>query len=441
MSRHHAGDRGDHATNEPVFLIVGCGSRAYREYLLASIADGRALWLLDRHAPDWAEPYLAGSTVLDVHDEVALQAAARDVAAHRPVAGLICYGEMLIAAAAGAAASLGLAGMTADAARTCRDKNLTRRILTGAGIAQPRSLAAASLGEARAAADRIGYPVVVKPRGLGSSWGVIRVDRAEDMEWTFAAASGVDDAIANYQRGVLVEEMLDGPEISVDGLVSGGEYRIMYVAHKELGPAPFFAEIGHVLIADDPLLTDASLPALLEDAHRALGIDHAITHSEVRFTPRGPRIVEVNGRLGGDLIPYLGWMTSGIDPGEAAVGVAAGAGADAILRAAGPSGRRDERRGRPACAGIRFAHPAADCRVTEVRVPAPDDTIGLLESVVVCAPGTEIRLPPNGWQFRCAFVICEADGADACRARLDAAEYRVEIASQPLSPLPAANAR
>src|ERR1700722_132171 len=59
-------------------------------------------------------------------------------------------------------------------------------------------------------------------------------------------------------------------------------------------------------------------------AHDVLGVTDGITHAEYKLTPDGPKVIELNARLGGDLIPYLGLLGSGIDPGLAAAAVACG---------------------------------------------------------------------------------------------------------------------
>jgi hypothetical protein len=208
---------------------------------------------------------------------------------------------------------------------------------------------------------------------------------------------------------------------------------VLFVARKELGPPPYFEEVGHLVMANDPLLDDPALQHLLEQAHRVLGVDDAITHTEVRFTNRGPRIVEINGRLGGDLIPYLGWMTSGIDPGTVAVQIASGINPGQVAAKAQPVAPPPGQPRRPRCAGIRFCHPPEDCRVLSVRLPGPDPALGIVESDIVCSPGAELRLPPTGWLYRYAFVVCEADDQDTLRARLDHAAARVELEWHPLT--------
>jgi len=87
---------------------------------------------------------------------------------------------------------------------------------------------------------------------------------------------------------------------------------------------PYFEEVGHIVDAADPLLADPGLAAVLAAAHRALGFTDGITHAEFKLTGDGPVVIEVNARLGGDLIPYLGMRASGIDPGLAAAAVACG---------------------------------------------------------------------------------------------------------------------
>src|SRR5207248_3474465 len=115
-----------------------------------------------------------------------------------------------------------------------------------------------------------------------------------------------------YRGGAIIEGFADGPEISIDGAVFKGEYLPMFVARKSTGLPPFFEETGHIVDAADPLLRDEQLLAVLAKGHQALGIENGITHTEVRLTSRGPVIIEVNGRLGGDLIPFLGKVATGI---------------------------------------------------------------------------------------------------------------------------------
>ena len=318
--------------DDGVVLLISSGRRAYREYLLTGLADCVPVWLIDEQEPTWQLSHIAGSSVvrlLDharmVPDEDGLFKAAAEVGRTRPVRGICTYDEAFVIAAARVAARLGLPGLTVAGAGRCRDKHLTRAALTGSGLPQPRYALAGSLSEADAAARRIGFPVVLKPRGMGASAGVVKVGQAGEMAEAFTVAARASHAgPPAFEAGLLVEELVQGPEISVDGVVAAGEYRPFCLARKRLGPAPYFEETGHIVNAADPLLEDAGLQHVLAEAHRALGLADGITHTEVRMTARGPVIIEVNARLGGDMIPYLGKLATGVDPGRVAADVARG---------------------------------------------------------------------------------------------------------------------
>ncbi|MFG2938132.1 ATP-grasp domain-containing protein [Streptomyces sp. NPDC048282] len=417
-------DNGADKGVEGVILLIGCGMRKYREYLLAGAAATHPVWLFTGEEPDWQTPYLTGHTVVDVTDRDAVLAAARELAGRIPVRGVLSWDETLIVTTARVADELGLPGAGVDGVEGCRDKYRSRRLLTAAGLDQPGYAWVDTAEEALAAAERIGYPVVVKPRGMGASIGVVLAADAGEVVEAFRTADEASRIGAvSYRGGALVEEYLEGPEISVDAAVVDGAYHPMFVARKQVGLFPYFEEIGHHVAADDPLRTDPALLAMLRAAHRAIGYGFGITHTEVKLTARGPVIVEINGRLGGDLIPRLGQLATGIDPARAAVRAALGQ---------RPDFTDTEHR----TVGIRFGYPPEDCVVRSVTLPATAE--GLLAAEAMADPGTELRLPPNGYLARHSYVIVTGADPALTTARLDTAAALVTLDHEPLHmPVPA----
>ncbi|MFI8304058.1 acetyl-CoA carboxylase biotin carboxylase subunit family protein [Streptomyces sp. NPDC085927] len=423
------GDNGAHngVDGEPgadgVVLLIGCGMRRYREYLLAGAAATHPVWLFTGEEPDWQTPFLTGHTMVDVTDRAAVLAAAGELAGRVPVRGVLSWDETLIVTTAHVAEALGLPGAGVDGVEGCRDKFRSRRLLTAAGVDQPRYAWVDTAEEALAAAGTIGCPVVLKPRGMGASIGVVfAADLGEVAEAFRTADEAGRIGAVSYRGGALVEEYLEGPEISIDAAVVDGEYHPMFVARKQVGLFPYFEETGHHVAADDPLRTDGTLLETVRAAHRAIGYGYGITHTEVKLTARGPVIVEINGRLGGDLIPRLGQLATGIDPARAAVRAALGLRpdfSDTVHRTV----------------GIRFGYPPEDCEV--VSVTPPTEAEGLLAAEALVEPGAELRLPPNGYIARHSYVV--VTGADRAQtdARLDAAAARVGLDRRPLSvPVP-----
>jgi biotin carboxylase len=412
-----------------VVLLIGSGWRPYREYLLKGLARESALWLIDEQPATWQLPYLVGSSMVAALDEQravpdrqGLIDVALKIAEDHKITGVLTYDELLVTATAHIAERLGVRGLTVAGAENCRDKSRTRAALTAAGLPQPGYALVHDLAGAGAAAERIGFPVVAKPRGMGASVGVVRAEHAADLAAAFEVTLKATHAGPPvYEDGVLIEELVQGPEISVDGAVSSGEYQPFCLARKQLGAPPYFEEVGHVVDADDPLLTDPELLAVLAEAHSALGVLDGVTHTEVRLTARGPVIIEVNARLGGDLIPYVGMLATGVDPGRVAAGVATGTG-----RAIEP--------GHGTCAAIRFLYPPEDCRVLEVTVPDPSAVPGLLTAQAMVEPGTVVRLPPNAHLGRYAYVIAVAPNRADCQSALDAAAALVGLRHEPLDP-------
>jgi biotin carboxylase len=416
-------------TNAPgALLVIGSGLKLYREYIVRTVAQrahraGLSLVLINNLRPTWQHAYFDDITVVNVFDHEVLAETARELAGRLTVVGVLCWDEPLVMPAAELAAEFGVPGLSIPGVHGCRDKHSCRTRLTAAGLPQPGFELTADIEQARAAAARIGYPVVVKPRALGASMGVSLASDEAELDFAYRVAheaSLVGDE--PYRGGAIIEGFADGPEISIDGAVHKGEYLPMFLARKTTGRPPFFEEIGHVVDATDPLLWDDPLLDVLATAHHVLGIENGITHTEVRLTERGPVIIEVNGRLGGDLIPFLGQTASGIDPGGVLYDIATGA-------------RPDVTHSRRGVAGIRFGYPDHDCVVRSVVVPT--DAPGLVTASRMVDPGTTLRLPPGGYIARHSFVVCSALDPQTCERRLAYAASLVELDAERVDPPPA----
>jgi biotin carboxylase len=414
-------------TSDGVVLVLGCGMRPYREYLLSSAGARHPLWLFNGSELTWQHEYVRGGTVLDVFDLEAVLAAAFELAGTTTVLGVVSWDEALIVTAARVADELGVPGAGVEAIEGCRDKPRSRRILTAAGVPQPQFEFVRDEIEAVAVADRIGYPVVVKPRAGGASIGVSLAENADAVRKAFHVAQDASfNGAPAYMGGALVEEYLDGPEISVDGAVVDGEYLPMFLARKKVGMYPYFEELGHVVDPGDELLADRRLTGMLAAAHRAIGFRYGTTHTEIKLTRRGPVIVEINGRLGGDLIPLLGQFATGIDPGAVAVDVALGRRPD--LRTSPDLKTSKESRS----IGVRFGYPVQDCVVESVAVPESRPDNGVLVAAALVEPGTTMRLPPAEFISRHAYVVCAGRDPGECAALLDKALAEVRVTAHAL---------
>jgi biotin carboxylase len=403
----------------PVVLLLSSGYHLYREYLLEQLAGACDVWLLLSQEPTWERTYIIGSTLVDTLDSDAVVDAAREVTRKLPVEGVLCWDEIRLPISATLTTALNLPGCGVEAMWRCRDKYLTRQALAAAGIAQPWSVKVATLAAAVEAAELVGYPAVLKPRAMASSSGVVLVRSPAELADGWTLARGVTKPGVAYQDdGVLVEEYLDGPEVSVDAACFDGRVEPLCLARKQLGYPPYFEETGHLVVGDDPLLGDAAVRDLLAGAHTAIGFTQGLTHTELRLTADGPKVVEINGRLGGDLIPYVGWLATGIDPGAVAAAVACG-------RQPPTAPIRTK------AAAVRFLYPERDATARRVvvdhgRLPAQVDRV-----VPLVVPGRRLRLPPND-NVACRYAYVTAVGSDAgeCLRALDMAASAIRLETE-----------
>ncbi|MFJ8003994.1 ATP-grasp domain-containing protein [Streptomyces fagopyri] len=320
MSHHRSAD------SRPI-LLLGAGAPEFREYVLRQIARVRPVVLVDQDPPTWARPYLASQTAIDMHDPEAAEASLIKIADQLGAAGVTTYMEHFVELTARITHQLGLPGNSPTAAAACRDKATTRRLLAEHSIPSASSYLAQDADHGVKIARRLGYPVVVKPRGRAGSAGVLRADTDDEVRAAFHRA--LEDSVLGLEAwsvtGALVEEYLQGPEISVETVVLAPyQIQIVAVTRKTLGPEPQFQEVAHSVDAADPLLHDSTLASVVTAAVRALRLSRGVLHIELRLTPDGPHVIEVNGRPAGDLIPLLVERATGVNLPQALAALAAG---------------------------------------------------------------------------------------------------------------------
>ncbi|MFD7703762.1 ATP-grasp domain-containing protein [Streptomyces caelestis] len=283
-----------------------------------------------RSAPEGAaHPLLGARNVItaDTNDPETLLPEVERLHAVLGFDGVITSCDYYLPVVARAAARLGLPGPAPEAVGDACRKDATRRVLAGAGVPGPRFAVHEEWAELARAAREIGYPLVVKPVDLCAGMYVRRVD---DEEQLAAAVKALADFPVNArgQRrapAVLLEELLDGPEVSVETVSHAGAVHVVGVTDKSVGGAPAFIETGHMFPAALPAADAEAAERTALGALEALGLtDGVVAHTEIKLTPAGPRVVEVNPRPAGNRITELIRHVTGIDLAAAFVDVCLG---------------------------------------------------------------------------------------------------------------------
>ncbi|HEY4346629.1 MAG TPA: ATP-grasp domain-containing protein [Gaiellaceae bacterium] len=242
--------------------------------------------------------------------------------------GVVTFWEDAVPATARVAAALGLPGAPPAAADGARSKLRTLEASRAAGLPTPRFVRLDGAGTLADAAAEIGFPAVIKPVFGAEALGVLRVDDLESLEAGYSRVSELitPELNAIFLQGcdLLLEEYLDGIEFDVDMLLSGGE--CVFSATSENWPTdePYFVETGMHSPSAHPPDRLAAVTDLCVRTALALGFRDGILHAEAKDTSRGPRLLEMNARLGGGSILDIHRAVTGVDLVEQQLIVALG---------------------------------------------------------------------------------------------------------------------
>ncbi len=229
--------------------------------------------------------------------------------------GVISSCDYYLSTVARVAAHLGLPGPAPDAVERAYRKDLTRQALRAAGVPGPQFALARTWPEVAAAAADLGYPLVVKPVDLCAGMHVRKVANEGELREAFLALDGFPVNARQQSRipVVLLEELLTGPEVSVETVTFDSVTHVVGITDKSVVGQPWFVESGHMFPADLPADLAAAATDTAVAAIKELGLDHTVAHTEIKITADGPRLVEVNPRPAGNQITELVRRVTGID--------------------------------------------------------------------------------------------------------------------------------
>ncbi|MER7866302.1 phosphoribosylamine--glycine ligase [Streptomyces cellulosae] len=276
-------------------LVIGSGAREHALcHSLSLDPDVTALH---------CAPGNAGiAEVAELHQVDALDGAAVSALARRLGADLVVVGPEapLVAGVADAVREAGIPvfGPSKEAARLEGSKAFAKDVMAAAGVPTARSYVCTTPDETDAALKAFGAPYVVKDDGLAAGKGVVVTD---DLEAARAHAAACER--------VVVEEFLDGPEVSLFAITDGEAVVPLQPAQDfkraldgDEGPNTGGMGAYSPLPWADPKLVDEVLQTVLQptvDEMRRRGTPFSgLLYAGLAITSRGVRVIEFNARFG-----------------------------------------------------------------------------------------------------------------------------------------------
>ncbi|MFD4031310.1 phosphoribosylamine--glycine ligase [Streptomyces sp. NPDC058637] len=206
----------------------------------------------------------------------------------------------LVAGVADAVRAAGIPcfGPSGEAARLEGSKAFAKDVMAGANVPTARSYVCTTLAEIDEALDAFGAPYVVKDDGLAAGKGVVVTD---DVEAARAHALACDR--------VVIEEFLDGPEVSLFAITDGTTVLPLQPAQDfkraldgDEGPNTGGMGAYSPLPWADPKLVDEVMQSVLQptvDELRRRGTPFSgLLYAGLAITSRGVRVIEFNARFG-----------------------------------------------------------------------------------------------------------------------------------------------
>ena len=219
---------------------------------------------------------------------------------HLQLDGVVVFNDPPIRLAAAVAQRLGLPFHSPHTAELLTDKLAQRTALRDAGLPVP-AFAAVRAG------DDVGefpYPAVLKPRAGAGSRDTFKVTSAEQVAAALSQCDQTEEFILEeWLRDQNEEPGLSADLVSVESVVRDGVIEHLMVSGR-FPFAPPFRETGNFMPSDFSRDDKEAMADLAGLAIEAMKVRHGLLHTEVKMTPDGPRIIEINGRLGGG-IPTL----------------------------------------------------------------------------------------------------------------------------------------
>ena len=277
-------------------LVLGAGP-AQLGLLGAAREQGLFVIALDRDPTAPGFRYADRRAIISTEDEHGIE---RLASAER-VEGIIAPGiDWPVGIAARVAERLGLPHpIDASVANRAVSKQKQREALAEAGVPQP-SWHIVSEPE-----EGLPVPSVVKAPDRQGQKGLTLVRSEEELPAAIARA------IEESRSGVaIIEELVDGPEVTVNAFSLRGEFHPLTVTDRLTAEPPAFGvALAHVW----PSEAGGQAAEVAEAAVSALGIENGPSYTQLRIGPDGPQVIEVAARLGGGHDAELAKLALGVD--------------------------------------------------------------------------------------------------------------------------------
>jgi biotin carboxylase len=396
----------DGTPSRRALLLVGTSSS--RPFILTEAKRvatelGLDLMLLDKPSARAASQDLVPDShfipaAIDDHRESAaseIVGRVAEIAKSRPLAAVISFLNPYAHIAGDIVDRTGAKGLSGRAVEIAHTKSLAREAMAAVPeIATPYRTVRSAEEARQFFREQGGAKIVLKPIKGGGSQGVV-TDIASEQE-AGAVFDRVDAELKEFMKrpdagffnldqhpGIMAERQLSGPEVDVELIVRDGEVQFSHVSDNAPMDRPYAIEKNSTFSSVLSPAIQAQLVEAAGKAGRTMGLKDGNLHVELMMTPDGPRVLEVNARMGGAFVWEFIRDQTGVSMVEEGIRAALGLSVNPGTR---PNTTLE----------ARFMIPAATGRIESIEgLEALEQMPGFVRSRMLHKVGDEIKAAPD----------------------------------------------
>ncbi len=285
-------------------LIVGAGIFQTPAIIKAK-EMGITVITVDKNPKSPGFKFADYSEIVSTHDKEGLLKVARKY----KINGIMTLStEVAVVPVAYVAEKLKLQGLTVDVARKATSKHLMREAFKKHDVPCPNFYLANNLKDLKKIENHLQFPLMVKPSDGYASKCVFKVNNSKELAKAFSMAR--DESTSH---SVIIEEFIYGQEVGGESFTTNGLTKMIYITNKKVTKPPLYIPLGHSLPCKFSTETQDRIKDVGKKGIMTLGVQNGPGNFDIMVTKKGPVVLEMGARLGGNCLPIIVNIHSGID--------------------------------------------------------------------------------------------------------------------------------
>jgi len=396
-------------------LIIGAGQEQIKAYQQAKELGLHVVGTdINPKAPafDFADEKIICST-RDAHQTLEK---IKDYSNTHTISGVLTVANDVPYTVALVAHELKLPGIPLQSAKLTSNKLLMKNQFLKFGIPTPPYIALKDSNEYLQKIKEKNFPFVLKPDDGRGARGVLYIDETVDPLWAWS------HSLENSEnKTLLLEEFMQGDQLSVEGLFLNGKYIAIAFADRNYNninsTKPYIVEDGGIIPSKYEGEVLQQISQIIEDAAKSLGIKWGSVKADIILSKNGPMIIELASRLSGNyLATHHIPMAYGVDIVSAMIKLCLGEDIDESILV--PKHKR--------YLGVRYFFPKPGI-IKEIRGIEKVKSLGYVKMLSIYRKVGEIQPIIDNHSARAGTIICEGLDYFTAKKRVEDAVQEIKF--------------